>query len=482
MNTTFQSYKAPQLYIAGRWRVGRASTSSQVINPATGQSLGDLGHASVADLEDALLAVEKGHQVWSRTSAGERQRVLLEAVRLILERAPVIAPLLTMEQGKPLAQALAEIQGAAALVRWYADQAPRINGRIIEGAMANTDIEVRKEPVGPCLLLSPWNVPVLLATRKIGGALAAGCACIIKPPEETPAAIAEVVRCFVDSGVPEGVINLVYGVPSEISRNLIASETIRKVSFTGSVAVGKHLASLAAPGLKRLTLELGGHSPVIVMADTDVDLAVEQLVAAKYRNAGQLCLSPTRFFVHRDIYSRFAELFSAKASQLKIGNGLDATTQMGPVANARRLEAMESLMARCASTSHILTGGRRVGDSGYFFEPTVLADVTTQTPAMQEEPFGPVALMTPFDKVDEVIQRANQIRYGLAAYLFTDSAKTQKALMSGLEVGSIAVNSTVVSLAEAPFGGVKDSGYGYESGEEGLESYLHTKTVHRTYR
>lgn len=472
-------YQAPDLYIAGRWRAGRAETSTTVVDPASGRELARLGHASVADLDDALAAVATGHRVWSETPAPERQRILYRAVQLMLERVDQIAPLLTMEQGKPLAQAQAEVKGAAALVQWYAEQSRRIYGRIIEGATRSTDIEVRKQPVGPCLLLSPWNMPVLLAARKLGGALAAGCACILKPPEETPRAIADVVQCFIDAGLPPGAINLVYGVPSEISSRLIASDVIRKISFTGSVAVGQHLAQLAAPGLKRLTLELGGHSPVIVLPDANLDVAVEQLVMAKYRNAGQLCLAPTRFFVHEDIYGRFVEQFAARAAELRVGDGLDPATQMGPLANGRRLQAITALVERTSGHARLVCGGARKGEQGNFFAPTVLAEVKAEAPPMREEPFGPIALLTPIASVDEAIARANETRYGLAAYVYTDSARAQQALLRGLDVGSIAVNSTVVSMAEAPFGGMKDSGYGLESGEEGLESYLHTKTAHR---
>ena len=440
-----------------------------------------MSHASNADLDDALIAVDKGFRTWSATPIAERQKIILKGVYNMLERAPVIAPLLTLEQGKPLSQSLAEIQGAAAMVKWYAEQARHAHGRLIEGAARNIDIEVRKEPIGPCLLLSPWNMPVLLAARKIGGALSAGCSCIIKPPEETPKAIAEVVRCFIDAGLPDGVINLVFGVPSEVSARLIASDIIRKVSFTGSVTVGKHLAGLAASGLKRLTLELGGHSPVIVMPDVKLDFVIEQLVMAKFRNAGQLCLAPTRFFVHKDVYSCFVEQFAARAEELRIGHGLDPSTQLGPLANSRRLESMKDLMKANGPITRLVTGGQRAGDQGNFFAPTVLADAEDSVPAMCEEPFGPVALLTPFKTVDEAILRANATRYGLASYVYTDSAKAQKSLLDGLEVGTVCINNTVASMAEAPFGGVKDSGYGHESGEEGLEGYMHTKTVHRSY-
>lgn len=482
MTTSPVTYKAPQLYIGGKWRSGTAETRSPVINPATGAQLDELSHASEADLDEALRAVVNGQTAWVALPAPHRQKILLSGVAYMRARSDIIATLLTQEQGKPLAQSKGEIEGAAAMVQWYAEQSRRIYGRIIEGASRDTDIEVRKGPVGPCLLLSPWNMPVMLAARKIGGALSAGCACIIKPPEETPAAIAAVIQCFLDAGLPDGVINLVYGIPSQISTKLIASDVIRKISFTGSVGVGQELARLSAPGLKKLTLELGGHSPVLVLEDANVERAVEQLVAAKYRNSGQLCISPTRFFVHKNIYGRFVEAFSAAAAGMKIGNGLDAATQMGPLANVRRLKAMSDLVEANASHSRLVTGGSQIGENGYFFAPTVLAEVTENAPAMQHEPFGPVALMVQVGSLDEAIERANSTRFGLGAFVFTDSAKAQKSIVDRLEVGAIAVNSTVTSVAEAPFGGMKDSGYGYESGEEGLEGYLHTKMVHRTYQ
>lgn len=480
-NNRSAEYRAPKLLINGEWRPGSAETRSAVVNPATEEVIDELGHASAGDLDDALAAVGQGFRIWRDTLAIERERIILRAVELLRERRETIAGLLTLEQGKPIAQARAEVDVAAAMVQWYAEQARRSYGRIVPAASAHTDLEVRKEPVGPCLLLSPWNVPVILAARKIGGALAAGCSCIVKPPEETPASVARLVECFVDAGTPAGVVNLVYGVPASISEHLIASDVIRKVSFTGSVAVGRHLAGLAAAGLKRLTLELGGHSPVIVFSEVDIDACVQQLVMAKYRNAGQLCHAPTRFYVHRDIYSRFVERFAEKAAQLRIGDGSEEATEIGPLANARRLQAVTQLVEASLPHARLVTGGQRVGGRGYFYAPTVLADVKAEAKAMREEPFGPIALFTPFETAEEAIEKANSTRYGLGSYVYTDSAKRQRQMMDGLHVGSIAINSTIATVAEAPFGGVRDSGYGYESGEEGLEGYLHTKFVHRTY-
>jgi succinate-semialdehyde dehydrogenase/glutarate-semialdehyde dehydrogenase len=476
------AYRAPRLLIGGQWRTGAAGTSTPVFNPATGQVLDHVVHASPGDLDDALVAVEQGFLAWRTVPAAQRQRVLLRAVELMRAREADIARCLTLEQGKPLAQARAEVEVAAGMVQWYAEQARRIYGRIVPAPYAGTEYQVRKEPLGPCLLLSPWNVPVILAARKIGGALAAGCSCIVKPPEETAGAVAKMVECFVEAGVPPGAINLVLGVPRTISEHLIGSDVIRKVSFTGSVGVGKELARLAADGLKRVTLELGGHSPVIVFDDVDLDWCVQELVTAKFRNAGQLCHAPTRFFVQRNIYPAFVERFAALAAALRQGNGLDASTDIGPLANQRRQRAMQDLVHETARQGTLVTGGAPGLDQGYFFQPTVFADVAATAAAMHNEPFGPVALIRPFDTVGSAIEAANSTRFGLGSYVFTDSARLQQQMLEQLHAGSVAINSTIASVAEAPFGGVRDSGYGYESGEEGLESYLHTKFIHRTNR
>ena len=480
-STAGAQYRAPQLFIGGRWQTGGAATRTNVVNPATNEVLDQVHHASAADLDAALTAVDAGFATWRAIPAMARQQIILAGVALMRARSEDIARCLTLEQGKPIAQARGEVEVAAAMVQWYAEQARRIYGRIVPAPVAGTDYEVRKEPIGPCLLLSPWNVPVILAARKIGGALASGCSCIVKPPEETPGAVAKLVQCFVDGGVPPGVINMVLGVPRAVSEHLIASDVIRKVSFTGSVAVGRELAHLASAGLKRVTLELGGHSPVIVYDDVDIESCVAQLVQAKFRNAGQLCHAPTRFFVHRRVYSVFVDRFADAAKQLRQGNGLAEDTQIGPLANIRRQAAMEQLVQSTTQKATLVTGGTRGLDRGCFFLPTVFADVALDASAMQQEPFGPIALIRPFDTPDEVLAHANATRFGLGAYVFTDSARLQQQMIAGLHAGSIAINSTVASVAEAPFGGVLDSGYGYESGEEGLEGYLHTKFVHRTY-
>ncbi|WP_439672398.1 hypothetical protein AEMCBJ_21325 [Cupriavidus necator] len=475
-----RNYRVPQLFINGEWRDGTAETVTRVINPATEEVLGELSHASVADIDQAIAAAEVGYRAWRNVPAYERGMLIERAVALMLERRESIAFLITIEQGKPLAQARNEVTAAADMIKWYGEQARRIYGRIVPSQLSRAQILVQKEPVGPCALFSPWNMPVVLAGRKLGGALAAGCSCVLKPAEETPASVAAMVACFADAGLPAGVLNLVFGPPAEVSRQLLSSSVIQKVSLTGSVSVGKLLAEQSATGLKQTTLELGGHSPVIVMADADIDRAVAQSATAKFRNAGQLCLAPTRFFVQAAVYDRFVDAFGKHAASLKVGDGLDPYSEMGPLANARRLSAVEELVSDAvAAGGHVVSGGMQLGDRGYFYAPTVLCDVPPQARAWREEAFGPIALIKKFDELDEAIADANAIDLGLASYAFTDSAAAQAKLSAELEVGVLAINNIAVSVAEAPFGGVKDSGYGYESGEEGIESYLRTKTIHR---
>jgi succinate-semialdehyde dehydrogenase/glutarate-semialdehyde dehydrogenase len=471
-------YMAPRLFIGGEWRRGTASSSSPVINPATGETMDRLSHASADDLDDALEASSYAFVRWSRTNSGRRAEIVIEAARLMRERADAIAPLLTLEQGKPLSQAKAEVVVAADMVQWYGEQARRIYGRLVPSPLEGGELSVRHEPVGPCALFSPWNMPILLASRKIGGALAAGCSAILKPAEETPAAIAEVVRCFVDAGLPHGALNLVYGVPKEISRHLLASSVIRKVSLTGSVGVGREIAQLGSTNFVRTTLELGGYAPVLILPDADIERAVGLLVAAKFRNAGQLCLAPTRFLVHEAVYERFAASFAEATRKLRVGNGMGAV-DVGPLANARRRDAIASLVDDAVGRgARVLAGGASIAQPGYFFQPTVLADVPDAARIRTEEPFGPVAIVDPFSDLEAAIDSANATDFGLAGYAFTDSASAQKKIIEGLRLGVIAFNNVAVSVAEAPFGGVKNSGYGRESGEEGLSEYLTVKTVH----
>lgn len=473
---TAGAYRAPRLLIDGEWRRGQSGQVLTVTNPADGQPLDTLCLAAPRDLEDALAASARGFEAWRVVPAHERCARLERGVARMRERQEDIATLLTLEQGKPLAEARMECAMAADLVKWYAEEARRIHGRIIPARLPDSRMDVLKAPVGPVAAFSPWNFPLVLSARKLGGALAAGCSIVLKAAEETPASVAAMVDCLAQE-LPPGTLQLVYGDPAQVSQALITSREIRKVTFTGSVPVGRALAELAGRHLKRITLELGGHAPVIVCADADLARAVPLLVAQKFRNAGQACLAPTRFFVARSRYGDFLDAFGSALRALRVGAGMDAGTQMGPVASARRQSAVRDLIARTEGC-----GGRTVAgeapQAGFFLAPTLLADVPDDAPAMQEEPFGPLACATPFDTLDEAIARANANPYGLAGYLFTDSARAIHAVSSRLEVGSLAVNGIGVSVPEAPFGGVKDSGHGSESGIEGMEAFLDTKFMH----
>lgn len=469
-------YRCPSLLLGGEWRPGRHARRLAIHNPATGEVLDDLALASAEDLQLALQTTQKAFEHWRQVPAHERCTRLEKGVARLRENTERIAMLLTLEQGKPLAEARAECAMAADLIKWYAEEARRIYGRVIPARLPNSRMNVLKFPVGPVAALSPWNFPLVLSARKLGGALAAGCSIILKAAEETPASVAAMVDCL-NQELPPGVLQLVYGVPSEVSEALIRSPIVRKVTFTGSVPVGRHLAEMAAQNLKRITLELGGHAPVIVCRDADLNRTVNLMVQHKFRNAGQACLAPTRFFVDRQIYNDFIDAFGAASQALRVGSGLQQDTQMGPVASARRQTAVRDLISRS-----IAAGARQIvgtaPEAGCFVAPTLLADVPSSAPVLNEEPFGPIACAMPFETVDQAIGMANANPYGLAGYLFTDSAKTILAVSDRLEVGSLAINGMGVSVPEAPFGGVKDSGYGSESGIEGMEAFLDTKFTH----
>lgn len=471
------SYRAPELLIQGRWCPGQHTQSLSIVNPANAQTLDHLKLANPAQIAQALQGAQEGFEAWRKVPAFERCARLEKGVARLRQNIEQIAHLLTLEQGKPLAEARAECAMAADLIKWYAEEARRTYGRIVPARLPNSSMQVHKLPVGPVAAFSPWNFPLVLSSRKIGGALAAGCSIILKGAEETPASVAAMVACLAED-LPAGVLQLLYGVPSELSEQLIASPIIRKVSFTGSVPVGRHLAQLSARHLKRITLELGGHAPVIVCADADIDKTVNTLVTHKFRNAGQACLAPTRFYVDHTIAGDFQDAFVAASQRLVLGDGMHSSTNMGPLANARRVAAVRDLIDRSVHAGAQAHQGQ--APKGGFFAPvTVLSGVAPDMPVMQEEPFGPVVTISPFETLSQAIQLANDSPYGLAGYLFTDSARNIHHVTQELEVGSLAVNGVAVSVPEAPFGGVKDSGYGSESGIEGMEAFLETKFVHQ---
>lgn len=471
------------LFIDGQWREGRGTGETiKVINPATEAVVGTATRASAGDLDDALAAAARGFAIWSETPAHKRTGILRDACRLMRERADEIAKILSREQGKPVPEARGEILTSVENLEWMAEEATRAYGRFLPARADGVGQTVRRYPIGPVAAFTPWNFPALTPLRKMAGSLASGCSLILKPAEETPFTAIELVKAFADAGLPAGVLNLVLGDPPMISEHLISSPVIRKVTFTGSTRVGKMLAAKAAANAKRSTMELGGHAPVIVCDDVDVEAAAKMAVSSKFRNAGQVCTSPTRFFVQSGVYEPFIEAFAAAAADVKVGPGDQADVAMGPLANSRQLASIEQFVADTAgSGARLVTGGNRIGNQGYFYQPTVFADVPDTARIMQEEPFGPVVPFQPFDDFDDVLARANNTPFGLAGYVMTRSLLRSEELSDGIEAGMVVVNHFSVSTPYSPFGGVKESGDGLEGGIEGLEAYLVSKTITTRY-
>jgi len=472
------AYPNTRLLIDGQWCDAADGRTLPVVNPATGAEIGRVAHAGIADLDRALASAQKGFATWRATPAIERAKTMRAAAALVRERVDAIASWMTQEQGKPLAESKAETLSAADIIEWFADEGRRVYGRIVPPRNLAIQQTVLKEPVGPVAAFTPWNFPINQVVRKVCGALSTGCSIIVKAPEETPASPAGLLQAFVDAGVPAGVIGLVYGNPAEISGYLIPHPVIRKITFTGSTPVGKQLAAMAGAHMKRVTMELGGHAPVIVAEDADIGQAVRAAGAAKFRNAGQVCISPTRFLVHHAIREAFIEALVAHTRSLKVGEGLAAGTTMGPLANPRRLVAMQQFTEDAVQRgATVAAGGERIGGSGNFFAPTVLTEVPLDARVFNEEPFGPMAAVRGFATLDEAIAESNRLPYGLASYAYTKSLATAHQLAQRLEVGMLWVNQPALALPEMPFGGVKDSGYGSEGGPEALEAYLVTKSV-----
>jgi succinate-semialdehyde dehydrogenase/glutarate-semialdehyde dehydrogenase len=472
------AYPDTRLLIANQWVDAAAGKTLEVLNPATGAVIGRVACAAMPDLDLALAAAQRGFEAWRAVSAHERGAVMRKAAALVRERADAIARLLTQEQGKPLAEARVEVLAGADIIDWFADEGKRVYGRIVPSRNPAVQQTVLKQPVGPVAAFTPWNFPINQIVRKLGAALASGCSFLVKAPEETPASPAALLAAFVDAGVPAGTVGLVFGHPAEISNYLIPHPIIRKVTFTGSTPVGKELAALAGRHMKRVTMELGGHAPVIVCEDADVALAVKSAGAAKFRNAGQVCISPTRFLVHSSLKAEFEQALVQLTQKLKLGDGLAEGTTLGPLANTRRLGAMAKVVADAAAKgAKVATGGERVGQSGNFFAPTVLTDVPLDADVFNNEPFGPVAAIRSFDTLDEAIAEANRLPFGLAGYAFTRSLRNAHQLAQQLELGMLWINQPAAPSAEMPFGGVKDSGYGSEGGPEAMEAYLVTKAV-----
>ncbi|AZG10651.1 NAD-dependent succinate-semialdehyde dehydrogenase [Pigmentiphaga sp. H8] len=471
-------YRKLAFYIDGEFFEDTGGPGGEVVNPASGQVIGRLPHVGAAELDRAIAAAERAFPGWRRTSPLARSDLLRQVAALVRARAARIARDITMDEGKPLAEALVEVESCAEHVEWHAEECRRIYGRVIPPRQPDVRQFVVREPIGVCAAFSPWNFPFAQAIRKVAAALAAGCTLILKGPEESPSAVVAIAELFHDAGFPPGVLNIVWGDPAAISRHLITAPAVRKISFTGSVPVGKQLAALAGAHMKRMTMELGGHSPVLVFADADIDRAAAMLARFKLRNAGQVCVSPTRFYVQRAAYPRFLDAFAQVMAETRLGDGLDEGTQMGPLANPRRVAAMAGLVEDAVGRGgRIVTGGARREGQGFFFAPTVLADLADDARIMQEEPFGPVAPVVPFDTEGEALRRANALPFGLASYVFTESLKTAARVADGLEAGMVNINHFGMGPAEIPFGGIKDSGVGTEGGTETFDGYLVTKFI-----
>lgn len=472
---------ALELFINGQWRSIENRGSVDVNDPATGDVIGKLPVANTQDLDDALDAAYQGFQIWRKKSAWERQEYMTRAAELISQRRDTIAEHLALETGKPLADAKGEMDRVIETILWNAEEGKRVYGRLMPPRKEGMSQMTVKRPIGPVAAFAAWNFPAVLVARKVAAALAAGCSIVIKPAEETPASCIAIARAFADAGLPAGVLNMIFGVPAEISRYLIASPIIKKVSFTGSVEVGRLLSTLAAEQLKSVTMELGGHSPVIICEDANIPKVAAACAGFKYRNAGQVCVAASRFFVHENVYDEFVEHFKNEVEKLTVGHGLEQGTSMGPLSNHRRLAAAEELVSDAISRgAKLVTGGKRRGDKGYFFEPTILTNLDPQSKILHEEPFCPIAPIIPFNDLETVMATANDVEYGLAAYAFTDSVSNIAYITETFEAGWIGINNFTPALADAPISGVKNSGIGYEGGPEGLDAYIHTRFVSQT--
>ena len=468
-------------FIDGKWQPSEKNETYEVINPATEEVIGKASKATPADVEKALKSAEKGFEVWKKTQPWQRASIIRKIADLIRKKNDVLAKWLTLEVGKPLAEGIGEVNGAADIFEWNSEETKRIYGQTVESRFENTRVHVYYQPVGVVAALVPWNFPIVLASRKISTALAAGCSVICKPDVITPGCVMEMMNIINEAGVPPGVVNLLSGDPAEISSQLISSDIIKKVSITGSTRVGKLILKQAADKVQRVTMELSGHSPFIAFDDTDIQKVADMAIAAKFRNSGQVCISPSRFYIHESKKDEFAKSFVEKTKKLKIGNGLNEGVQLGPITTKKRLEEIEKLVETTKKEgAKVLCGGQKPSgfNKGYFYEPTVFDNVKDNFTIMKVEPFGPLVPITTFKHFDEVVERANSHELGLASYIFTNSMEKAHRASELMETGVVAVNTPVVAVAEAPFGGIKQTGYGREGGSMGIKDYLNIKYTH----
>ncbi|RVP98451.1 NAD-dependent succinate-semialdehyde dehydrogenase [Sinorhizobium meliloti] len=477
--TTAVAYERLGMLIDGRW-IYETERSTDVVDPATGQPIAQLPFATDREIAEAVASSQRAFESWKDRSPLERGQILRRFADLARKHADEIARNMTRDQGKPLGEAIGEVRFAADHADWHAEEARRIYGRVIPARDPRVQQMVLREPVGVCIAFTPWNFPFSQALRKVVAALASGCTVILKGPGESPSSTVAIGRLMQEAELPDGCLNILWGDPAHLSETLLAAPEVRKISFTGSVEVGKHLASLAGRYMKRSTMELGGHAPVIVFDDADIDAAADALAGQKVRNAGQVCISPTRFYVQAKGHDRFLARFAETIASTRVGNGFEESVQMGPLCHARRVAAMEGFVQDAREQgAEIVTGGERVGNAGFFYAPTVVAGGTDELRLMKEEPFGPIAVVTPFGEFDEVIRRANSLPFGLASYVFTGSSSRARHAARALAAGMVSINHFGLALPETPFGGINDSGYGSEGGLETFDGYLNAKFVTR---
>jgi succinate-semialdehyde dehydrogenase/glutarate-semialdehyde dehydrogenase len=479
-NTATTKATAKKMYIDGKWCDAQNGQTLAVINPATEETVSEVAYGGRADAARAVEAAARAMPAWMKLTPYDRAKVLKKTAELMRERADAISRTLTMEQGKPLAEAKAEVLHSADTFEWFAEEGKRAYGQVIPNSLPGKRHMTIKHPVGVVAAISPWNFPITLQARKIAPALAAGCTIVSRPASQTPLCLIQVFECLAEAGCPAGVANLVIGPAQEMADEFLENQAVRKISFTGSTEVGKRLMHAAADQLKRLSLELGGHAPFIVFPDADPEVGAKIAVTGKFRNNGQVCIAPSRFYVHEKVSKKFTEATVAAAKALKMGNGLDAGVEVGPMFEKKALASTQSLVDDARQRgANILTGGKKSDrfDKGYFFEPTVLGSVPMAAKMMTEEPFAPVMPLIDFNNLDEVIRAANNTRYGLAAYVFTNDLTTAWKMAEGIEAGIIGINDPVPATPQCPFGGMKESGLGRELAHEGLEAYLETKYV-----
>ena len=468
-------------YIDGKWLESSSGETYNVINPATEEIIGKVSKANSSDVQKALKSAEKGLVVWRNTPPWERAKIIRKISELIRSRVNILSKWLTLEVGKPLSEGPGEVNGAADIFEWNSEETKRIFGEINQSRFNNTRIHIIYQPVGVVAALVPWNFPIVLAARKISTALAAGCSVIVKPDVITPGCVMEIVDICREAGVPPGVVNLLSGDPAQISSELIASDIVKKISITGSTRVGKLILKQAAEKVQRVTMELSGHSPFIVFEDVDLNKVADMAITAKFRNNGQVCISPNRFYIHENKKDEFASLMVEKTKKLKIGNGMNKDTSLGPLCTKERLEGVEKLVETTKKEGgKVLLGGKRAANfnKGYFFEPTIFDEIKENFTVMKEEPFGPIVPILSFKNFDEVIKRANDNDLGLCSYVYTTDLKKANQASELLETGCVAVNTPVVAVAEAPFGGIKQTGYGREGGSMAIKDYLNIKYTH----